>query len=61
MSVELLARENAPLDISVQELLGLVLSMDGSDLHLTAGARPTIRIHGDLKPLEQFGVLDAER
>ena len=61
MSVELLARENAPLDISVQELLGLVLSMDGSDLHLTAGARPTIRIHGDLKPLEQFGVLDAEQ
>jgi twitching motility protein PilT len=28
-----------------------------SDLHLTAGARPTLRIHGALKPLEERAIL----
>jgi twitching motility protein PilT len=31
-----------------------------SDLHLTSGAPPTVRISGSLHPLEHFDVLDAE-
>jgi twitching motility protein PilT len=61
MSVEALTRENAAGDVSVQELLGLVLDYDASDLHLTAGASPTIRLHGDLKPLAQYPAMDPEQ
>ncbi len=39
-------------EVSVQELLGVTLDMDGSDLHLTTGTPPTVRVHGDLKRLE---------
>ena len=61
MSVELLSRDALPNDVSVQELLSKVLDMDGSDLHITAGARPTIRLHGDLKPLEEYPKLEPEQ
>jgi twitching motility protein PilT len=47
--------------VPVQELLGQVLTMDASDLHLTAGAHPTIRIHGDLKPLATYPKLGPEQ
>ena len=60
MSVELLSRDNRPNDVSIQELLGRVLEMEASDLHVTAGAPPTLRIHGDLKPLEGYEPLDAD-
>jgi twitching motility protein PilT len=42
----------------LDELLGLLLDMNGSDLHLTAGSHPTVRVHGTLLPLEQFAPLD---
>jgi twitching motility protein PilT len=60
LSVELLSRDNRPNDVSIQELLGRVLEMEASDLHVTAGAPPTLRIHGDLKPLEGYEPLDAD-
>jgi twitching motility protein PilT len=47
-------------DVSVQELLGVLLDMDGSDLHITAGTRPAVRVHGDLKRLESYPVLTPE-
>ena len=31
--------------------------MKGSDLHLTAGAPPTVRVHGDLERLEEYPAL----
>ena len=43
--------------IFLNDLLVRVLESGGSDLHLTAGARPTIRVHGHLKALEDFPVL----
>jgi twitching motility protein PilT len=61
MSVELLSRETMPGDVSVQELLTKVLQLDASDLHLTAGARPTVRLHGDLKPLEEYPPMQPEQ
>ena len=34
-----------------------VLERGASDLHLTVGAPPTIRLHGDLEPLEEYPLL----
>jgi twitching motility protein PilT len=40
------------------DLLLDVVARRASDLHLTAGARPTIRVRGRLTPLEDYPVLD---
>ncbi len=40
--------------IPVPELLGVLLDMEGSDLHLTAGSPPVVRVHGDLQRIEQY-------
>jgi twitching motility protein PilT len=47
-------------DVPVQELLSRVLDMGASDLHLTVGARPTLRLHGDLVPMEGYPVLEPD-
>jgi twitching motility protein PilT len=44
-------------DIVLVDLLLEVLDRKASDLHLSAGARPTIRINGELQPLEDYPVL----
>ncbi|GAC1323668.1 MAG: hypothetical protein NVSMB13_03910 [Mycobacteriales bacterium] len=38
--------------VHLTDLLGRVLDSGASDLHVTAGAQPTIRLHGHLTPLE---------
>jgi twitching motility protein PilT len=40
--------------VDLTALLKTVLARGASDLHLTAGARPTIRLHGSLMPLEDL-------
>src|SRR6266700_2089603 len=60
MSVEMIDERRDATDVSIQELLDQVLVRDASDLHLTAGAPPTVRVHGDLKPMEEYGKLDPE-
>src|SRR5947207_13879008 len=60
MSVETIEQREGVMDVSIQELLDQVLIRDASDLHLTAGAAPTVRIHGDLKPMEEYGKQDPE-
>ena len=52
--------EQGPSGVSVQEFLSTLLDLDGSDLHLTAGAPPTVRVHGDLVRLENYPPLDPE-
>ncbi len=39
---------------SVESLLRLLLSRGGSDLHLSSGQAPRMRIHGDLMPLPEY-------
>jgi twitching motility protein PilT len=51
--VDAAARELAVLD---QMLITLVESR-GSDLHLTVGIQPSVRIQGDIKPLTEFPVM----
>jgi twitching motility protein PilT len=45
------------VQIPIPELLEIVLERQASDLHLTAGAPPTIRLHGELVRLEEYPVL----
>ncbi len=41
-------------DLSLHDLLAIVLERNASDLHLTTGSRPQIRLHGHLTPLEDY-------
>jgi twitching motility protein PilT len=41
-------------DLNLAEVLGVMLDMGASDLHLTNGAHPMVRIRGGLQPLEQY-------
>jgi twitching motility protein PilT len=41
-------------DLNLHELLGLVLERSASDLHLTSGSRPQLRLNGHLTPLEDY-------
>src|ERR1700693_1839272 len=43
--------------VPVPELLGIMLDMNGSDLHLTAGAPPVVRVHGELERVERYAPL----
>jgi twitching motility protein PilT len=45
------------LQVPIPELLGKLLEMQGSDLHLTAGTPPTVRVHGELERLQDYPLL----
>jgi twitching motility protein PilT len=45
----------------LDELLVHMLGDGGSDLHLTAGAPPTVRVRGEMKPIEGYGDLVPEQ
>jgi twitching motility protein PilT len=42
------------VQVPVPELLSALLDLGGSDLHLTAGAPPVVRINGDLMQLQEY-------
>jgi twitching motility protein PilT len=44
--------------VELQTLLDRVLDLGGSDLHLTVGVEPSVRVHGELKRLTEFPVLN---
>lgn len=47
--------------IDIFELLDTIVELDGSDLHLVVGDPPTIRLHGGLHRLTQYGNLNQEQ
>jgi len=49
------------LTVDINELLDIVIERDASDLHITAGEPPTIRLHGRLVRLEEFGRLTPDQ
>src|SRR5213594_197864 len=57
MSSVMMAPDDEDIQVPVPELLEIVLDRGASDLHLTAGAPPTIRLHGDLIRLVDYPVL----
>jgi len=46
-------------DISLVQALEAMLAVNASDLHLTAGAPPTVRVSGELRPLPGAPKLEA--
>ena len=58
-----IAADPAPDDAAeaMARLLGMTVSHKASDLHLTTGFAPCLRIDGDIVPLEGFGELQQER
>ncbi len=44
-------------ELHVNSLLGYLLEVGGSDLHLTAGSPPQVRVHGQLRKLDDYGKL----
>jgi twitching motility protein PilT len=57
MSSVMMAPDDDDIQIPVPELLEIVLERRASDLHMTAGAPPTIRLHGDLIRLTDYPIL----
>jgi twitching motility protein PilT len=57
MSSVMRAPDEQDIQVPVPELLEIVLERRASDLHLTAGAPPTIRLHGDLIRLVDYPIL----
>ena len=51
--------DDQEIQIPVPELLEVMLERGASDLHLTVGAPPTVRLHGDLIRLEEYPVLES--
>jgi twitching motility protein PilT len=47
-----------PEGIHINELLAMVIEQKGSDLHLTAGSPPVIRVHGELRPVDSIDALN---
>src|SRR5213078_3773586 len=45
--------------ISLSELLRKLSELGGSDLHITTGSPPQVRVDGHLRPLESYRVLTA--
>jgi len=52
--MSMVSPEEQEVAIPVPELLEVVLERGASDLHLTVGAPPTIRVNGDLIRLEEY-------
>jgi twitching motility protein PilT len=48
-------------DMHINDLLELVLQYKGSDLHLTAGSPPIVRVHGDLHPMSHLPSLNGSQ
>jgi twitching motility protein PilT len=51
------APDEQDVQIPVAELLDVVLDRGASDLHLTVGAPPTVRLHGDLERLTEYPIM----
>jgi twitching motility protein PilT len=47
--------------IVVDGLLNKFIDLDGSDLHMLVGEPPTVRLHGHLHKLDEYGVLLPEQ
>jgi twitching motility protein PilT len=43
-----------PAQISLSELLHKLSELGGSDLHITTGTAPLVRVHGEIRPLDGY-------
>jgi twitching motility protein PilT len=49
-----MAADRAQDEIQINDLLEIVLERGASDLHITAGSHPVVRVHGSLVRLDQY-------
>jgi len=49
--------ESDAVGFHINDLLEVLLDSMGSDLHLTAGSPPQMRVHGGLRPIEGYEIL----
>jgi len=52
--------ENTVISATMQNLLTTTFSKGASDLHLISGSPPTVRVHGELRPVENAQKLTAQ-
>jgi twitching motility protein PilT len=45
-------------ELHVNDLLIRVVELGGSDLHLTVGVHPSVRVHGEIQPMTEFPVMN---
>jgi len=48
------------MEIDFAEVLGEVVELNASDLHLTVGTAPMVRVRGELRALDNYPALDAK-
>ena len=48
------------MEIDFADILGQTIELEASDLHMTVGAPPMIRVRGELRPLENYASLDSK-
>jgi twitching motility protein PilT len=60
MTIPATAAQDGPVmdELHVNDLLQRVVDLGGSDLHLTVGIHPSVRVHGEVKPLTEFPKLN---
>src|SRR6202795_5162862 len=51
--------ENPPQQLSLLELLHKLSELGGSDLHITTGTAPLVRVHGQIRPLDGYRPLNS--
>ncbi len=51
--------ENPPQQLSLSELLHKLSELGGSDLHVTTGTPPLVRVHGEIRPLDGYRPLNS--
>ena len=49
------------VELSIKELLTKTIQMDASDLHISVGIPPAVRVHGQLEPLAGYDALTPEQ
>lgn len=47
------------VDYTIDEVLTKMVKLGASDLHITVGIPPTVRMHGHLAPLEGYNVIES--
>ena len=48
-------------DLHINDLLAVVIEWRGSDIHLTSGSPPVVRVHGDLRPVPELPELNGSQ
>ena len=46
--------------MNIHDILNLLIDQQGSDIHLVTGSQPTLRVEGELKPIEGSPILTQE-